>query len=99
MASHCDQRECGFSIYRGVLVQWDEDHDERVLDFLDQTPSYVLDSLLVVQEHEGNIAFVWKGAVPKGYEAGECRRQVCGDEWNIYTSTPLPLSPPKPHGR
>lgn len=25
----------GFSIHRGVVVQWDADHDTRVLDWLD----------------------------------------------------------------
>jgi hypothetical protein len=91
MASHCAQSECGFSIYRGVIVQWDEDHDERVLDVLDQMPAHILDSLFVVQEHEGAIAFVWKGDVPKGYEEGtDGVEPGDGDLWCIISSFFLP---------
>jgi hypothetical protein len=36
--------------------------NERVLDVLDAMPAEDLDRLLVVQEHEGVIAFVWDGS-------------------------------------
>src|SRR6185503_18619950 len=69
-ASHCGQEECGFSIYRGVLVQWDEDHDERIFKFLDQLPAKILDKLLVVQEHEASLVLVWAPSprIPKCYQ-------------------------------
>jgi hypothetical protein len=70
MATHCPQGECGFSVYRGVLVQWDEDHDERILDVLDDMPGHVVDAMIAVQEHEGTVCFVWKDAIPNGWEAG-----------------------------
>lgn len=60
----------GFSIYRGVLVQWDQDHDERVLQVLDEMPAAVLEKLLVVHESKGGIWFIWDGPTPKGYEEG-----------------------------
>ncbi len=84
-ASHCPQETCGFSIYRGVLVQWDEDHDERVLTVLDQMPPHILDQLIITQEHEGGICFVWKGAVPKGYQEGDSVDGE-GDDWVILES-------------
>ena len=90
MATHVAQERCGFTIYRNVYVQWDEDHDSRILDFLDDTPSGVLDKLLVVQEHEGVIAFVWRGEVPAGYEEGESIEVRCGDVWSVYKSSVRP---------
>lgn len=104
-ATHCNQSECGFSIYRGVLVQWDEDHDERILDVLDDMPCHVVDAMVAVQEHEGTICFVWKDAVPKGWEDGNSvvwsratepgteEAFHCGliaeDVWHIYQSVVL----------
>lgn len=89
MATHCSQNTCGFSIYRGVLVQWDEDHDERILDVLDNMPANILDSLLVTQEHEGGISFVWEGAVPQGYTDNDEIEPGDGDCWPIALSIAL----------
>ncbi|HNW10975.1 MAG TPA: hypothetical protein PKI71_06380 [Candidatus Rifleibacterium sp.] len=86
MASHCKQDECGFSVYRGVLVQWDEDHDERVLNLLDDMPAWVIDELLCVQEHEGSAAFVWKRFIPNGYTEDDQIEPGDGDIWSIYSS-------------
>jgi len=89
MATHCEQSECGFSVYRGVIVQWDEDHDERVLDILDNMSAWILELLLVVQEHEANIEFVWKGAIPKDYQEGVEVGPNDGDSWIISSSKSL----------
>jgi len=70
MASHKNQSDCGFSIYRGVLVQWDEDQDERVLQLLDELPAWVVDRVLVVQEHEGTVEFLCKTKVPQPIKPG-----------------------------
>ena len=85
MSSHCSQTECGFSVYRNVLVQWDEDHDERVLWFLDRLQCNVIEQLLACQEHEGGIAFLWKKRIPKGFEQGGSVDGM-GDEWVILES-------------
>ena len=91
MASHCDQSECGFSLYRGVLVQWDEDHDERILRVIDGMPAAVVDRLLVVQEHEGGIAFRWSGDVPEGYGLDSLGvDEPEGDWWPVVSSVGLP---------
>ncbi len=94
MATHCQQSDCGFSLYRGVLVQWDEDHDERVLRVLDEMKPKHLDKLLIVQEHEGCIAFVWKGTVPAYYRKGSGFAEPKGDWWNVTSSKAVPNIPP-----
>ena len=91
MATHCEQSECGFSLVLGVLVQWDEDHDLRVIDVLNKMPTDLIKRLLIVQEHEGCIAFVWKGKVPVGYNVGGEEIDVPdGDVWPIASSIATP---------
>jgi len=84
MASRRHQESCGFSLYQGVLVQWDEDRDTRVLTFIDQLSDEARSSLLVVQEHEGCLGLVWKDAVPDGYDPNEFYVEdgVC-DQWSV----------------
>lgn len=89
MASHCPQQECGFSIYRGVLVQWDEDHDTRVLSFIDSLSPEVLEQLQVVQEHKAVLGLVWSGPVPEGYEEGNDLTVENADVWTINSSVSL----------
>ena len=69
-ATHCDQSECGFSLYRGVLVRWDEDCDTRVLNFIDDRTKAERRELLVVQEHEGCIKFLWRSTIPSRLARG-----------------------------
>jgi hypothetical protein len=92
-ATHRPQAECGFAIYRGVLVQWDEDHDDRVLQFLDEFPAGLVDRLVVVQEHEAKLLLVWHKAIPNGYESGT-EIDVDGDLWHVESS--VAIEPPKP---
>lgn len=82
MASHCPQEECGYTIYRGVLVQWDEDHDDGVLLFIDQLPETTRSRLLVVQEHEARLGLVWKDEIPDGFRVQD-DIDVGGDSWTV----------------
>lgn len=75
----------GFSMYRGVLVQWDEDKDDRVLTFINELPARVRCQLAIVQEHEGSLGLVWHTSVPGGYEVGE-EFEVEGDFWVVLKS-------------
>ena len=75
----------GFTIYCGVLVQWDEDKDERVLIFINELNTRVGRQLAIVQEHEGSLGLVWHTIVPSGYEMGE-EFEVEGDFWVVQTS-------------
>jgi hypothetical protein len=69
---------CGLSLYRGVLVVWDEDYDARVLEFIDGLSEEARRQLLVVHEREGSISYVWDRHQPS-----ECEGQVDvdGDTW------------------
>ena len=60
-------KDNGFSLYRGVLVVWDDGHDGRVLDVLDKMPVGVLEQLLAVHERKASISFLWDRLVPMGY--------------------------------
>lgn len=75
----------GYSLYRGVLVQWDQDRDERVLDFVDGLPAAVLEGLLVVQESKGMLALRWADDVPADYTEGHMV-DATGDLWTICDS-------------
>lgn len=85
MASHCPQSDCGFSLYKGVLIQWDEDQDERILKFIDLIPDAIRSRLLVAQEHEASVALLWKDSVPADYREG-AEWQVDGDIWHVTES-------------
>ena|ERR1700736_4557658 len=82
MASHCPQADCGFSLYKGVLIQWDEDQDERILSFIDLMPDAICSRLLAAQEHEASIALIWKDSVPGGYEDG-AEWEIDHDVWHV----------------
>ena len=94
MATHRPQDECGKSVYRNILVQWDEDLDKRVLDFIDQLSDEIREQLVAVQEHEGSLGLVWKNKVPEGYQVGrgvEVKVDIpdvpnAVDVWMILTS-------------
>ena len=70
----------GFSIYRGVLIQWDEDHDPRVLRFVDNLAPADRACLLIAQEHEGMIRLCWTHHIPHRYRTDELI-DCAGDTW------------------
>lgn len=92
MATHVAQAACGSSLYKGILIQWDEDWDTRVLQLVDSLSAPVREQLLIVQEHEGGIAFVWDYIIPDGYEEGG-GVDVAGDSWEILSSRALRTDP------
>lgn len=89
MASHCEQKECGFSIYKGILIQWDEDTDIRILDFIDDMEEWLRIELLIIQEHEAGLYLRWKddNYIPPEYEEGKSIDVRDGDVWSIMEST------------
>lgn len=88
MSTHSSQSDCGYSVYKGVLVQWDEDQDTRVLDFIDNLKANDLENLAVIQEHEGIIAFLWKTYVPIEFQEDK-EVEIAGDVWSITKSVLL----------
>ena len=62
--SDIPDRACGYAVYRGVLVWWDVDCDERVLTFIDGLKPSVRCHLLTAMQAEGCLDLVWEGRVP-----------------------------------
>lgn len=84
-----------YSIYRDVLVYWDEDKDARILCFIDDMHEVHRKILLSVSERKGTIVLCWNGAIPDLYkerEAIEC----CGDYWSISESFSIKVDYPDP---
>lgn len=73
------------TLYRGVLVVFDEDVDTRVLTWLDEQPCEVVDTLFMVQEHEGSLTLLWKKAMPAHLKEGDSV-DVDGDVWSVFVS-------------
>ena len=48
-------------------------------------PELVRGQLLIVQEHEGGVAFVWNYDIPDGYQEG-LSVDIAGDTWSIASS-------------
>ena len=79
---HCKD----FSLYKGVLVQWDEDRDPRILEFIDSLPDDCRRTLLVAQEHEGTLSMLWDGVIPERYpDRGDVG--ICGDNWGVESKS------------
>lgn len=85
MSTHRAQESCGFSVYRSVLIQWDDDEDERVLDFIDQLPEPIREQLVATQEHEGVLGLLWRDRIPVGYHVNASIK-VADDVWTVAKS-------------
>jgi len=60
----------GFSLYRGVIVFWDVDYDERICQFLDDLAAQhprLLKRLRVAAECKGGLYLLWNGPTPKKF--------------------------------
>ena len=74
-----------FTIYRGLMVFFDEDQDTRILTFIDDISIKMRQKLFAVGEREGSITLVWNCRPPTRYEEGNSL-DVCGDTWYIFQS-------------
>lgn len=87
-------RQVGFSIYKGILVIWDEDIDGRVLRFIEELPTHLSDKLVLVAESEGVLFLRWDsahlpgGVVPASFKDGQMV-DVGNDSWDIQESRVL----------
>lgn len=79
---------CDLSVYRGVIVCWDEDHDTRVLNLIDDMTERDRENLVAIHEREGQASYVWNGKTPAQYEEGVNTR--CGDHWPCSETIELP---------
>lgn len=86
--------EHGLTLYKSVLVLWDEDRDTRILDWTDSLDDEIRGNLLIAYEHEAGLALRWKEHVPENYEEG-VQIEVGNDLWYIYDSRALTTSIPR----
>jgi hypothetical protein len=91
LAGLCDGDVRGFSVHSGVLVCWDSDHDERVLQWLAELPESVRELLRAAYEHEGTLTLVWRRgcSIPPAYADGKTV-SAPGDVWTINVSVREP---------
>lgn len=76
----------GASIYKGVLVIWDEDRDDRILRFIRKNVSSVERFfLLMAHEHEGGLDLLWSEDCPTSFMRN-VNSEVDGDHWEILSS-------------
>ena len=73
------------TVYRGVLVKWDHDHDTRVLTFIDGLSSETRHDLAVVHESEGMLFLAWYQQVPACLREGETV-EMPNDLWLVESS-------------
>lgn len=100
--SHFDfNRFYTFTIYKGLMVFFDDDQDTRVLTFIDDLSTKMRQKLFAVGESEGSLTLVWNCHPPKKYEEEE-RVHCCGDDWHVcksvryYTEEPIKHETPLP---
>ena len=72
-------------LYKGVLVQWDEDYDQRIFTFINELSAENRARLAIAHEHEGVLSLRWLGLTPPGYEDGD-EVVVEEDAWYIVDS-------------
>lgn len=75
-----------WTVYRGVTVVWDEDHDERVLSFIDKMAEEDREYLAGIYEHEGSIEMVWLYEENPRYKYGTSVNAPGPDSWSIFAS-------------
>lgn len=56
----------GFSIYRGVLIVWDTNPGEEIIEAVDEFVNNYPDQLMVVHFADNLLEMVWKDGVPSG---------------------------------
>ena len=91
----------GFSIYRGVLIVWDEDYDPRILGMIDDMPDQARKEVLAAYEHEGGLSLLWTDddIAPSEYDPGELLDVRGSDVWAIHEWEDYKPSPRRPAGQ
>jgi len=79
----------GVSFYRGVIIMWDEDHDPRVQQVVDQLLPTQKDNLVAIQEHEASLSLVVKDPTRAPSEYDEFEVDFGGDIFNVYEVIPV----------
>ena len=76
------QNSNSFSIYRGVMIVWDEDEDTRIIEWVNSLDDIDREWLLVAHEHEGNIQTIWSQRPYPHHFEGNSYEVAC-DVWTV----------------
>lgn len=69
------------SWYRGVIIAWDEDHDKRIMAFVDDLSRTQREALVLAYENQGGIELVWRGQPRLSGDVS-----VQNDSWTVTNS-------------
>lgn len=88
--SICEQSRNGFhgrDIYKGVVIEWDEDHDIRIYHFINKVEDEgFLEDLVSVGETKARLSLVWINHIPTIFQE-QTGVEVAGDLWLIMENT------------
>lgn len=74
-------RCAGISAWGGVLVLFDDDHDERVVELLGELTEGERAELVAVHECKGCVTMFWRSWIPRRFQV--CELLVAGDVWAL----------------
>jgi hypothetical protein len=72
---------CGFDHYKDIIVVWDEDHDKRILKFIDSLSEDVRMSIFAVKEESGTLSVILLHNADLGILGYEV--SMYGDMWTV----------------
>jgi len=81
----------GQSFYEGIIVFWDEDNDNRILDFIDNLHDYERENIVAIQEAKGGIGVWQKSSKYSIFTEGSYidGNLTGGDPWFIWAVVTL----------
>lgn len=80
----------GISFHKNKTIIWDEDHDPRVITFLNYLEAYfpkTFNKLLAIEEHEGTISLLFNGQYESLGEKLPFEVDAADDIWQINIRT------------
>jgi len=61
----------GYSVYKGTIIEWDEDYDRRIFIFVDNILKQRIKNLIRCKEHEAGLILYFKDSIPLKYNEGD----------------------------
>lgn len=69
----------GVSAHGGVLVLWDKDYDERIIELIDSLTADERRELVAINETKGGVTFFWRTYIPRRLQVADVR--IAHDTW------------------
>jgi hypothetical protein len=73
----------GYEVYKDVVIVWDEDHDPRIKNFIDDLSHDDRDNLIMCGESKGDLTLWWAYQVPESFQEKKSVSVANNDSWNI----------------